>query len=365
MNEEKGSAPGTAETVALEEAILETAVLKTADPAEAEDDTRELHRCVEAYLSFCTMIRKLSKETVRAYTIDLEQLLRFLKEINPALTRVDQVSKPILQLFLSHVNQTHAVSSFKRKTACLRSFFGYLEEEELIERNPFDKIRIKLKDPYRIPEFMSLSEVQRILDTAYAPPQTEHRNTKLTTPTFIHLRDIAVLEVLFATGMRVQELCSLRMSDLTPNPFPRDKLPPQCSLRIIGKGNKERCIYIENSQVLNALFQYFRAGRENHVTCDRVFANKFGNPLSPQAVRNLVRKYAGMSGLHKNITPHTFRHSFATLLLEEGVDIKYIQEFLGHSSISTTQIYLHVSQESAKEVLRHKHPRARLSVHTG
>lgn len=330
-----------------------------------EDDPWELSRYVEAYLTFCRVIRKLSRETLRAYAIDLEQLLQFLREEYPALTRVEQVSKPILQRFLSHVNQTHAVSSFKRKTACLRSFFGYLEEEELIRKNPFDKIRIKLKDPYRIPEFMSLPEVQQILDAAYAPPKVEHCNTKLTTPSFIHLRDIAVLEVLFATGMRVQELCDLRLSDLTPNPFPQDILPAQCSLRIIGKGNKERHIYIENSQVLNALFQYFQAGRENQVTCNRVFANKFGNPLSSQAVRNLVTKYTGLAGLHKNITPHTFRHSFATLLLEEGVDIKYIQEFLGHSSISTTQIYLHVSQESAKEVLRCKHPRERLSVHTG
>lgn len=331
----------------------------------ASYDPLELYQCVETYLTFCTMIRKLSKETIRAYTIDLHQLLQFLQETYPSLTKITQINKPVLQLFLSHVNQTHAVSSFKRKAACLRSFFAYLEEEELIEKNPFDKIRIKLKDPYRIPEFMSLSEVQRILDAAYAPIQVEHCNTKLTTPAFIRLRDIAVLEVLFATGIRVQELCSLRVSDLTPNPFPQDRLPTQCSLRIIGKGNKERHIYIENSQVLNALFHYFRAGRENHVICDRVFANKFGKPLSSQAVRNLVSKYTEMAGIRKNITPHTFRHSFATLLLEEGVDIKYIQEFLGHSSISTTQIYLHVSQESAKEVLRCKHPRERLSVHTG
>ena len=160
-----------------------------------------------------------------------------------------------------------------------------------------------------------------------------------------------MLELLFAGGFRVSELCKLKFEDLSP-----DRL----AIRINGKGNKERTIYLENIEVVRALNRYLAYREAVPDGNGYLFITKFDRPLSTQAVRNLVRKYSEMSGIHKNITPHVFRHSFASLLLEEGVDIKYIQDFLGHSSISTTQIYLHTTSSQKRRILSAKHPRQKL-----
>jgi integrase/recombinase XerD len=134
------------------------------------------------------------------------------------------------------------------------------------------------------------------------------------------------------------------------------------SLKIHGKGNRERIIYLENKEVVQALSEYLVNRRSRKVDLPHIFISKFGEPLSTQAVRYLVTKYTKLAGISKNITPHVFRHSFASLLLEEGVDIKFIQDFMGHSSISTTQIYLHTSNEKRREVLAKMHPRQKLQA---
>lgn len=167
------------------------------------------------------------------------------------------------------------------------------------------------------------------------------------------VRNIAVLEILFATGARVSEICTLTpdMVDLTNH-----------TIKIFGKGSRERIIQIENPDVLEALNRYYETFRSDILESGFFFVNKLHQRLTEQSVRVMISNQAAAIGYNKHITPHMFRHSFATLLLEEDVDIRYIQKILGHSSIATTQIYTHVSMAKQKEILSVKHPRNKIII---
>ena len=304
---------------------------------------------MEEYLVYCEKDRRLSANTLRAYQMDLDHFENWIsgKEKNDRFTRAE------LQEYLSELNDCYAVKTVKRRLAALRGFFEWLEEEEIIDENPFFRLKTRIREPFRLPSAMSMKEVERILTAVYEEGM-HYRSRPLGQMTqFLHYRDILVIEMLFATGVRVQELCNIRYSDMD---FFHE------TVRIIGKGNKERIVYYGNEAVNFALKRYHWMRKELCFGGDYLFINKFGNPLSTQAVRNIVDKYVLLAGIKRRITPHSFRHTFATLLLEEGVDLKFIQEFLGHSSISTTQIYLHVADKKAMQVLAKKHPRRKIAV---
>jgi integrase/recombinase XerD len=167
------------------------------------------------------------------------------------------------------------------------------------------------------------------------------------------MRDIAILELLFATGARVSEVCSLKVESININ---------DGYIKIYGKGSRERVIQIEKKDVIKALLDYEKAFLGSITATGFFFINRLNNRMSEQSVRLMVRKYAKMANCKKDVTPHMFRHSFATLLLEEDVDIRYIQKLLGHSSITTTQIYTHVSTAKQKEILAMKHPRNKIVI---
>ena len=164
------------------------------------------------------------------------------------------------------------------------------------------------------------------------------------------------MELLFATGMRISELCSLKPSDLDFE---------SRNVLIYGKGAKERILQIGNPEVMAALVAYRDVFQEEIEECGYFFVNRLKKKLSDQSVRFMIRRYAEMAGIQQHITPHMFRHSFATLLLEQDVDIRYIQRMLGHSSISTTEIYTHVSNRKQKDILVNKHPRNWMEVKKG
>ena len=166
-------------------------------------------------------------------------------------------------------------------------------------------------------------------------------------------RDIAVVEFLFATGLRVSELSALKRADIDLNAG---------IFLIKGKGNKERYMQIENREVREAVGEYYNRFQEEIGRQDYFFLNKWGQRMSEQAVRLMLRKHVEKAGISVHLTPHMFRHAFATLLLEEDVDIRYIQKMLGHSSIVTTQIYTYVAVEKQKEILRMKHPRNKMQI---
>ena len=210
--------------------------------------------------------------------------------------------------------------------------------------------RSKLNAPLILPKTIPFSVIEAILSAAYHQGQKPELSEKQQKAS---LRDIAVLELLFATGMRVSELCSLKCSDVNLT---------EGEVKIYGKGAKERLVQIGNSAVLAALQTYYVL---NHPTIEHTgsfFVNRLGKPLSDQSVRNIVVKYTRLAGEELHITPHMFRHSFATLLLEEDVDIRYIQRLLGHSSIVTTQIYTYVSGRKQRDILSTKHPRNKVHI---
>ncbi len=317
------------------------------------------------FIDYCRVQKRLSHDTVKAYELDLKMFAEFLSGLPAPIIIEDSlgVTKQTLEEYARYLNENFAVKTVRRRIASLRSFFTYLEYQEMNENNPFDRFRLNVKEPFRLPQVMSLEDIKAVLISAYgaapAPlPGSESRSKAVrrgkvnpNSEAFLWARDVAILELLFAGGLRVSELCKLEFEDLSTDYH---------TVRINGKGNKERTIYLGNVEVVEALNRYLMFRKAVDVDSPSIFITKFHKPLTTQAVRNLVEKYAKLAGISKKITPHVFRHSFASLLLEEGVDIKYIQDFLGHSSISTTQIYLHTTSSQKRLILSTKHPRQKL-----
>lgn len=284
-------------------------------------DDNSLKEQVNKYLDYCKIQKSLSPKTVKAYKIDLAQFTTFVQVNHRSL------DKECVQTFVGELHRKYKVKSVKRKIASLKAFMNYMEFEEVIEENPFSKLRVKLHEPFLLPRTIPLSTVDTLLKCAYMskdvlPASSYHYKAAL--------RDIAVLELLFATGMRVSELCSLEADAINTT----DGI-----IKILGKGAKERIIQVGNSDVLTAISVYQTAFATSIETTGHFFINRLGYQLSDQSVRNMISRYTKLAHIGQHITPHMFRHSFATLLLEEDVDIRYIQQLLGHSSITTTQIY--------------------------
>lgn len=302
-----------------------------------------LETLMKEYLDHCTTHKKLDYKTIKAYRIDLNQFLALIP------TSTLPVTKEILMEYLSNVHKLYQPRTIKRKIASVKAFFHYLEYEELMESNPFNKIDLNFRQPQRLPKTIPSNIIQLFLSTLYK--EKNQSNTPFQTNAII--RDIAVIELLFATGMRISELCSLHQSDLDLE---------NGTVLIFGKGAKERMLQIGNEEVINALKTYKHSFAEELRNTDWLFINRLHQRLSEQSVRNMINRYAKLAHIDMHITPHMFRHSFATLLLEADVDIRYIQKMLGHSSITTTEIYTSVSMSKQREILEVKHPRNGMRV---
>lgn len=308
-----------------------------------------LHKSLEGYLSYCQYQKGLNSKTLKSYRIDISQFLDYI-DVSPY-----DISKQNIYDFITQLHQQYKPKSIKRKLASIRAFYTYLEYEEMIENNPFSKIKIKSNEPFILPRTIPMHIIETILSTAYALKDQDVRNrTEYQYKTTV--RDIAILELLFATGMRVSELCSLKFENINLL---------DCEIKIYGKGAKERIIQIGNEDVITALKEYYKLFEEHIEENGSFFINRLNHQLSEQSVRFMIKKYTDMAGISLHITPHMFRHSFATLLLEEDVDIRYIQKLLGHSSITTTQIYTHVTSKKQRDILVTKHPRNKMNINKG
>lgn len=291
------------------------------------------------YLEYCEYQKRLDKKTIKAYRIDLTHFSTQIKSTN-----LTEITPDMLEQFIADLHQTYKPKSSKRKIASIKAFFHYLEYKDLIDRNPFNKIQVRFREPVILPKTIPLHTIETFLSTIYK----QCDNAKTTYQRRNALRDAAVIELLFSTGMRISELCTLGMNDI--NLYDRTVL-------IYGKGSKERRIQIGNDDVVNILEMYKNSFQAEMQQCMHFFATQTGNPLSDQSVRRMINKYASLSAIELHITPHMFRHTFATSLLEADVDIRYIQEMLGHSSINVTEIYTHVSMSKQRDILTMKHPR--------
>ena len=299
---------------------------------------------IKIFLTHCKYEKNLSEKTIKAYHIDISQFELFLKKegFTIILESIDKISiKKYMQILSIHKPKT-----IKRKVAAIKSMFNFFEYDDIIIVNPFRKIKITIKEPKELPMVMNLKEIEKILKISYN--KRDFTQNKQCYTYHESVRSIAIVELLFATGIRVSELCNIKIKDLDLEVG---------LLRVNGKGSKERFIQICHADALGALKNYQTLFKEKMDSSGYFFINRLDFRLSEQSVRNLIKKYVLLASIDKNITPHTFRHTFATLLLEEEVSIKYIQQMLGHSSIMTTQIYTHVNIEKQKEILSTKHPR--------
>jgi len=294
------------------------------------------------FIDHCKFEKKLSSKTIKSYLTDLNQFAAFLQRSKFPLDLL-KISKNEIREYLEFISHLEA-SSVKRKVATLKVLFNYLEFEDIIENNPLRKMRIKIKNSLKVPVSLNLNEIKIIFKHAYYKLGLRKKSN---TQYFNTLRDIVVLELLFATGARVSEISNLLCRDI--NLYSGEII-------IKGKGRKERIAQICDGNILKMLLKYKELITEKNES-GHFLRNRLNNRLSEQSIRNIVKDLSKHLIINKNVTPHTFRHSFATLLLEKDVDIKYIQVLLGHSSIVTTQRYTHVNKEKQKRILEEKHPR--------
>ena len=301
---------------------------------------------ISEYLNYCEYRKQLNFKTIKAYKIDLNQYNSFCLDIS------DPFSKKAVDSYITELFKHYKPKSVKRKIASLKAFFHYLEYTEFLAQNPFDKLDVYFREAKLLPKTISFHSIQKFLSVLYA----QKMQTVSAYQFKCCLRDIAVIELLFATGMRISELCSLKPSDIDLE---------SNTVLIYGKGSKERILQFWNCEVISALATYQSTFKADISACGYFFVNKRKQKLSDQSVRFMINRYAALAGIEQHITPHMFRHSFATLLLEQDVDIRYIQKMLGHSSISTTEIYTHVSSAKQKDILVNKHPRNFMVVNEG
>ena len=298
-----------------------------------------LHSLISNYLRYCHMQKRLDEKTQKAYKIDLEQFCALTFS-----TATTEITSETIEDYIAKLHQQYKPKTVRRKIASLKAFFHYLEYKNIIVQNPFSKIQIRFRDPVILPKTIPLHTVEIFLSTIYK----QRRTAKTDYQKRNALRDAAVIELLFATGMRISELCALKNNDV--NLF--DGI-----ILIYGKRDKERRIQIGNDAVIRILKEYKKDFQSEIQNCNHFFATQSGKTLSDQSVRRMINKYASLACIDLHITPHMFRHTFATSLLEADVDIRYIQEMLGHSSINVTEIYTHVTVAKQKDILTTKHPR--------
>lgn len=291
-------------------------------------------------MEYCEFRKELDQKTLKAYRIDLRQYFEFFNNDTPTKNKIEE--------FVTELHKKYKQKTVKRKLASIKAFYNYLEEEEYIQESPFRKIKVKFKETIVLPRIIPREEIERLLNSMYIySEKVEGKAYSL------WLRDIALVETFFATGARVYEISNIRKECINLN---------SGLIRIMGKGNKERYVQIGDTEVLNILRKYYEANKEKICECGYFFINQRGARFSEQSIRLMLKKYTHLAGISRNITPHMFRHSFATYLIEEGVDISCVQQILGHSSIRTTQIYIHVAARKQAEILKTLHPRNQMKI---
>lgn len=288
---------------------------------------------IEKFLKECEF-RKLSSHTIRAYKNDLYQFKHFIYKNN--LSSVDV--KPYIDFLSKQYDNTRTL---KRKIASIKSLYSYLESEEIILSNPIKKIKFKFKNDKSLPRLISPRVISMILLQVYQNLNNSHTCFSK----FISLRNVLIIEFLIRTGLRISELCSLMWQNIDFSTG---------TLFIKGKGNKERVVYIEDKNFME-LLNYYK--KNFMINSKYVFLNRYHQKLSEQAVRLILNDLKQKLHITQPVTPHMFRHTFATQLLENDVDIRYIQKILGHSSINVTQIYTHIQMNKEREIMKSKNPR--------
>lgn len=295
-----------------------------------------MNELLSSFLEYLSVERGLAKNTIVAYKRDLKSYITYLRTKD--ITDINSSNRAIIVAYLLEMQKKgKASSSISRACAAIKAFYHFLFREHIIREDPtVDLDTPKLEQ--RLPKVLNTQEVKKLL----SQPDT-------TNP--LGIRDKSMLELLYATGMRVSELISLSIEDVNLETG---------FLRCMGKGSKERIIPV-SSIALKCLQEYILTAREKLLMGKKtkvLFLNRQGNPITRQGFWKIIKRYSKQAGINKKITPHTLRHSFATHLLENGADLRAVQEMLGHADISTTQRYTHLTRSRIKQVYDKTHPRA-------
>ncbi|MER1299395.1 site-specific tyrosine recombinase XerD [Ligilactobacillus salivarius] len=288
------------------------------------------------YLHYLKVERGLSENTINSYGIDLKLFLEYLRENE--IPSFKQVNKEVIVNYMqSEKNNNKANSSILRSVSSLRKFFQYLAQEKIIEKDPMLLIDTPKKKQH-LPQVLTKEEVEKLLRS----PNTGQ---------VLGLRDRAMLELMYATGLRISEIINLKLEDLHLT---------MGTLQTLGKGHKERIVPVGDEAIkwVNRYLEEARPKLLKQKRSNYLFLNFHGNNLTRQGVWKNLKTEVRKAGIQKNITPHTLRHSFATHILENGADLRIVQELLGHADISTTQIYTHLSNKQLADIYNRAHPRA-------
>ncbi len=294
-----------------------------------------MYRHVDEYLNFLAVEKGVSLNTLEAYSRDLNRFIDFVEK--RGIQKIGKITSDDIVALLGYLKSGGLVSnSVNRTLAAIRGFYKYLLIEKIIDENPVSNIDLA-KVWMRLPDTLSKEEVNILLE-------------KPDLKTLLGVRDAAMLELMYATGIRVSELVSLTTNNVNWQ---------MGYLIVLGKGSKERIVPIGRTafECLNTYLEKARPKLLREDTTNIIFLNRSGKGLTRQGFWKIVRKYAMKAGLMKKVHPHTFRHSFATHLLEGGADLRSVQVMLGHSDISTTQIYTHITRERLKDIHKKYHPR--------
>ena len=287
------------------------------------------YKLISTYLDYCKTHKRLSSHTIRAYKNDLMQFYN---------SDYDNVES-----YIEHLTQSNIkTNTLRRKIACMKVFYNYLKYQNIIEENPFNQLRFQFRTEKILPKTIPhdiLKSIFIYLEQKVILSKTDYQKQKAE-------RNLLIISLLLSTGIRISELCHIHLKDINLS---------NKTLHIIGKGRKERILFLGDQKTFNLLETYINKTRNE--SNDFLFPGQHSlKPLSEQSVRLILKKIVEQNSLSKTITPHMFRHSFATMLLDNDVDIRYIQQILGHSSISITQIYTHVSHSKQKEILSSFNP---------
>ena len=295
-----------------------------------------MRESIDGFLDYIRTIRNYSDYTETNYLIDLENYEDYLKVHRLNYKNIKYKDVINYNKYLKEEKDLSS-TSIARHLSALRSFYNYLLYEGKIDNNPFKLISTP-KKPMKLPNYMKYNEFEEMINTCDDTP--------------LGIRNKCLLETLFATGARIGELINIKLNDLDLS---------NKEIRVLGKGNKERIVYI-NDHAYESINDYLNNSRSillDGKQSDKLFINHIGGELTTNGVRDILDKIIKKSSLNIKVTPHMFRHTFATMLLNEGCDLKSVQELLGHVNMSTTQIYTHLTSDYIKEMYLHTHPRSK------
>jgi len=294
------------------------------------------HSVIESFTAFLEGERNYSNHTLTSYLTDIDHLLAFLK--NEQFGELLHVSPRIARFYVATLHEHYQPKSIASKISSLRTLYAFLLEEELVKENPFIDIDLP-KQGKKLPQFIY-------------PEEIEHLFQAIDTSTVLGRRNYLILEFLYGTGCRVQELCDIKLSDI-------DYF--QDVVLIHGKGSKDRYVPL-HKRLIDELTEYVLTTRKDLLkqhTTNALILNNRGNPITSRGIRMIIHNILLQSGENLKVSPHTLRHTFATHLLNNGADLRSVQELLGHASLSSTQIYTKVSKETLKDSYMKAHPRAK------